>query len=107
DSNGKVVTRYESTDRPAPPDPNLNIPTYWIRPHQPLEAGAGVHRFIWDLHGARTGREGGRGGYPVSALYSDTPGAPGPWVAAGTYTVKLTVDGQSYTQTLTIRPDPR
>src|SRR5205085_6991385 len=51
DSVGKVITRFESTDRPAPPDPNLNIPAYWIRPHQPLVTTAGMHRFIWDLHG--------------------------------------------------------
>jgi hypothetical protein len=30
-----------------------------------------------------------------------------PWVAPGQYTVKLTVDGKSYTQPLTVKADPR
>ena len=106
-SNGKVVTRFESTDKPVPPDPNLNVPTYWIRPHQPLQTAAGMHRFIWDLHGAPTGRGGGRGEYPISAIYRDTPGRQGEWMPPGEYIVKLTVDGQSYTQALIVKPDPR
>jgi hypothetical protein len=83
DTNGKVVTRFESTDKPALPDPNLNIPTYWIRPHQPLAASGGMHRFVWDLHGASTGSSGGRAGYPISAVYRDTPGPQGPWMPPG------------------------
>jgi photosystem II stability/assembly factor-like uncharacterized protein len=107
DTNGKVVTRFESTDKSDPPDANLNIPTYWIRPHQPLAASAGMHRFIWDLHGASTGSSGGRAGYPISAIYRDTPGRRGPWMPPGIYTVRLTVDGRSYTQPLVVKPDPR
>ena len=38
----------------------------------------------------------------------DTPPAPSsPWARAGAYTVKLTVDGKSYTQPLTLKMDPR
>ena len=35
------------------------------------------------------------------------PSINSPWVAAGAYTVKLTVDGKSYTQPLTVKMDPR
>src|SRR4030095_12981881 len=31
----------------------------------------------------------------------------GPWVVPGTYTVRLTVNGQTYSQPLTVRMDPR
>jgi hypothetical protein len=38
----------------------------------------------------------------------DTPREPtGPWVLPGTYTVRLTAGGKSYTQPLTVRMDPR
>ena len=46
--------------------------------------------------------------YPIAAIYGDTPSVPrGPAVQPGTYKVKLTVQGQSYTQPLTVKMDPR
>jgi hypothetical protein len=109
DSGGKVLARYESTDRPAPPDPALNVPTYWIRPFVRPATTAGMHRFVWDLHAAPTGGGGrrGRAEYPISAIFQDTPGAQGEWMPPGTYTVKLTVNGKSYTQPLVVKADPR
>jgi len=35
------------------------------------------------------------------------PAPTGPWAPPGQYTVKLTVDGKSYTQPLTLKMDPR
>jgi hypothetical protein len=109
DSTGKVLTRFESTDQPPPLDPSLNIPTYWIRPFARPATTAGMHRFIWDLHAAPSSdarhRRGGE--YPISAIYQDTPGAQGEWMPPGVYTVKLTVDGRTYTQPLIVKPDPR
>ena len=35
------------------------------------------------------------------------PAPSGPWAQPGQYTVKLTVDGKSYTQPLTLKMDPR
>jgi photosystem II stability/assembly factor-like uncharacterized protein len=108
DSTGKVLARFESSDQPPPPDPTLNVPTYWIRPFDRPSAAAGMHRFVWDLHAAPAGGGRRRGGeYPISAIYQDTPGQQGEWMPPGTYTVKLTVDGRAYTQTLTVTPDPR
>ena len=108
DSGNKLVRSFSSADKPAPPDPTLNVPSYWIRPYQPLSTEAGMHRFIWDLHGtAVQGGRGGRGEYPISAIYHDTPRGEGPWMPAGSYTVKLTVDGKSYTQPLVVKADPR
>ncbi len=106
DSTGKAVRRFSSSDRPAPPDPHLNVPVYWVRPFQPLSAEAGMHRFVWDLHGPpRAG--GGRGGYPISAIYRDTPGSQGQWMPPGRYSVKLTVNGISQERPLVVLPDPR
>src|SRR6185503_19432174 len=73
-----------------------------------LPATAGMHRFMWDLHYQPLRGGGGRAGLPIAAVPHDTPPAPNsPWAAPGQYTVKLTVDGRSYTQPLTLKMDPR
>jgi hypothetical protein len=67
-----------------------------------------MHRFMWDLHYQPLRGVGGRGGLPIAAVPHDTPPAPtSPWAAPGQYTVRLTVDGKSYTQPLTLKMDPR
>jgi hypothetical protein len=68
-----------------------------------------MHRFLWDVHyQPLPGGGGGRGGLPIAAVQHDTVPAPsGPWAPPGQYTVKLTVDGKSYTQPLTLKMDPR
>jgi hypothetical protein len=44
----------------------------------------------------------------MSAIPHETPAGPeGPLVVPGKYVVKLTVAGQTYTQPLTVGPDPR
>jgi photosystem II stability/assembly factor-like uncharacterized protein len=109
DDKGKLVRRFSSADKPEPVDEkSLDVPTYWIRPHQPLPASAGSHRFVWDLHYAPP--EGGRGrrAYPIAAIFGDTPAEPhGPWVLPGKYLVRLTVGGKTMEQPLTVRMDPR
>ncbi len=106
DNAGKLVRRYSSADPVEPIDPMLAVPTYWVRPPQVLSAQAGMHRFVWDMHYAPV--PGGRGSLPMQAVVHNTAPAPtGPWVMPGQYTVKLTVNGKSYTQPLTIKMDPR
>jgi len=106
DGMKKLVRRYSSADKPEPIDPELNVPTYWVRPARILSAEAGMHRFVWDLRGAPP--DSLSHGYPISAVAHDTPRLPlGAWVLPGTYTVKLTVDGKSYTQPLKVNMDPR
>jgi hypothetical protein len=106
DTNGTVVRRFSSDTQPPAEPANLNIPAYWIRPFQPLSGTSGMHRFVWDLHGEP--RQGsGRGEYPISAVVHDTPGAQGEWMPPGVYLVKLNAAGQTLTQRLVVKPDPR
>jgi photosystem II stability/assembly factor-like uncharacterized protein len=108
DAKDNLVRRYSSDDNLAKIDENkLTIPSYWIRPPQMLSGTAGAHRFIWDLRLPPSPTAKKFGGYPMTAIYRDTPGLQGPMVPAGEYTVKLTVDGESQVQSLTVRPDPR
>jgi acyl carrier protein phosphodiesterase len=65
-----------------------------------------MHRFVWDLHYERPAALNTE--YPIAAILHDTPREPrGPWALPGRYTVRLTVNGTTYTQPLTVRMDPR
>jgi hypothetical protein len=76
-----------------------------------LSTEPGMHRFTWDVHyqplpGGGGGR--GAGALPIAAVaYNTVPAPTAPWVRPGTYNVKLTVDGKSYSQPITVKQDPR
>jgi photosystem II stability/assembly factor-like uncharacterized protein len=104
DAAGKVVRHYSSTDS-LYAIPDVNIPLYWIRPQEILSGKAGPHRFVWDLHYQPLNVPAS---YPISAVPGNTAPSPtSPWVMPGVYTVRLKVNGKSYTQSLTVRMDPR
>jgi photosystem II stability/assembly factor-like uncharacterized protein len=109
DSEGKVLRTYTGHDpvRPTPEQLKTEmIPPYWPLRQGPMPVTAGIHRWVWDLRS--TTPTSTRYGYPISAVPYRTPLAPqGPPVVPGTYTVKLTVDGKSETQPLTVKMDPR
>jgi photosystem II stability/assembly factor-like uncharacterized protein len=107
DRSNNLVRRYASTDKPEEVnEKELNVPLYWIRPPQVLSAGPGMHRLVWDLHYAPPMVL--HHSYPIAAIYRNTARAPhGSWALPGTYYVKLTVNGQSVTQPLMLRMDPR
>ena len=109
DANGELVRRYASTDKPPSMEKLASqhpIPMYWVRPTQILSADAGMHRFVWDLYYAPP--EALEYEFPISAIVHNTPLLPlGARALPGSYTVKLTVDGKSYTQPLTVKMDPR
>jgi photosystem II stability/assembly factor-like uncharacterized protein len=64
----------------------------WRQPAEPMSGAAGMHRVAWML--TPGGGFGGRGG-----------AEPAPIV--GNYTVRLTANGQTLTQPITVRSDPR
>jgi len=116
DRAGRLVRRFSSAslssssspspERPEQPDTALNIPLMWIRPPQTLSTARGMHRFVWDLHGEPPPAM--RHEYPISAIPGDTPREPrGPWVLPGRYAVRLAVGGETRTQPLVVRMDPR
>jgi photosystem II stability/assembly factor-like uncharacterized protein len=69
----------------------------WQPSPAPFATTAGLHRVVWrPVQGGRERAPGG-GGFrrgPVRLL-------------TGTFTARLTVSGRTYTQTFTVRPDPR
>jgi photosystem II stability/assembly factor-like uncharacterized protein len=106
DAEGNVVRSYSSApiaplDQPLPP-----APAFWARPFRSLPATAGEHRVTWNMR------------YPtppalffdqsMGAVPDNTPYIPeGPMALPGNYTVKLIVDGTSYTQPVVLEQDPR
>jgi hypothetical protein len=65
-----------------------------------------MHRFVWNLHYPNPHVLEPTA--PISVILHDTPMGPlGPAALPGRYTIKLTVDGQTHTQSLTVRMDPR
>jgi len=106
DSAGQTVRRYSSADQPQAIDPMLNIPTYWVRPPQVLSSAPGMHRFLWDMHYPPLLDVEAE--YPISAVPHNTAPQPtSPWVLPGKYTVLLTANGQTFSQPLTVKMDPR
>ena len=109
DARGESVRRDSSADRPEPVNPDaLNIPAHWVHRPEPPPDSAGMHRWIWNLRpapvagGGRGGRGSGASGAGAgSGQGGGLPAAPGPYV------VKLTVNGRTYTQPLTVKADPR
>ena len=118
DSSGGVIREYSSIA--PPPDTTMpNAPEYWLAPPLVLATTPGMHRIAWDLRypDPPTLNYGYSGNlldyreYTLSwhAIPGKTPRSTlvGPTVLPGTYTAKLTVDGRSYTQPITVVPDPR
>ena len=109
DAQNHLVRRYSSTDHPKPMEKiaaENPIPMYWVRPQQILSSEAGFHRLVWDLHYAPPDSLNHE--FPISAIYLDTPELPlGAMALPGRYVVKLTADGKSQEQPLTLHMDPR
>ena len=106
DSAGNLVRQWSSADKPVPIDPQIRVPTYWVRPTQIPSAAKGGHRFTWDYMYA-TPRSTSYD-YPISAIVHDTPLTPqGVLALPGTYTVQLSVNGRTLRQKLQLRMDPR
>ena len=92
DTTTKLEARGEETP-PGDDDPPR-------RPPPPRVANkAGLNTFAWNLR------------YPDASVFENmilwAGGTSGPMVLPGTYTARMTVNGQSYRQPLTIVKDPR
>ena len=108
DAAGNLVRTLSSTL--PPPVEGAAYPDYWLATPESraLPTKVGTNRVNWDL----------RYDDPPAFTHdledqSDvvdgevTPAPHGPVALPGTYTLKLTVDGQVYTQTALVRNDPR
>jgi hypothetical protein len=107
DAKGQVIRTYSSQDKLfAPPTPPA-FPMYWFKPENLLSTAAGMHRFVWDFrYSAPPVAQPGYSMFTVAGR--DVPREPsGPQALPGSYQVRLTVDGKTYTQPFKLTMDPR
>ena len=97
DSSGKTIRKFPKKEEEAGGDEE----EFFGRGGGggPLPADAGLNRFVWDL------RYEGATKVPKAPLWGGNTN--GPVALPGTYQVKLTVLGKSYTAPLEITADPR
>ncbi|MBI2408151.1 MAG: glycoside hydrolase [Gemmatimonadetes bacterium] len=129
DAKGIVVRTYSSKDPVLALHPALDraaydklcqktvtatfcgLPLYWPAEPEIFGASAGMHRVTWDMRlqpapvedVAAAGDVDATGAVPGRAMLPETS----PWAPPGVYTVRLTVDGTSVTQPITLKLDPR
>ncbi|MFC5864880.1 WD40/YVTN/BNR-like repeat-containing protein [Acidicapsa dinghuensis] len=119
DPEGKVRACLASDTPVQPVDTEkINVQAVWEEPPQPPSAAAGMHRAVLDLP-ARRGFGRTAAEQPVDACHPagshteaeqsrPTRGRRGQeFLSPGNYTVRLTVDGHTYTQSAVVKPDPR
>ncbi|MFS4447512.1 VPS10 domain-containing protein [Maribacter sp. 2307UL18-2] len=103
----ELVNTFRSDAILKQPDTTqLPHPTYWMKPLVKPSSQKGHQRYIWNLRYADP--PGAKRSYAIAAVQNSTPDGPvGPFVAPGTYTIRLTVDGAVSEQKMRVRLDPR
>ena len=115
DSSGKSIRKFTARaprPQPSPAPGAAQVTTPQEQPPASEEAeffgrGAparvttdmGLNRFVWDMRYADAVR------FPGMILWAGE--TRGPKIVPGSYQVKLTVDGQTLTETFAVTPDPR
>jgi photosystem II stability/assembly factor-like uncharacterized protein len=125
--SGKVVRTYTSAEKAPSPDagvdpvaynrvcqqnpqaPHCAFPLYWAAPTEVFSGAPGMHRFQWDMHLEPIVAPGAAPGEPAEGAvpHRTYPALNAPWAPDGSYTVRLTADGKTYSQPMTVRLDPR
>jgi photosystem II stability/assembly factor-like uncharacterized protein len=129
ENGGKVIRSYSSNAPVLRPHPALDsaaynkvcqqtptapfcaLPLYWPGPPMLIATNRGMHRVWWDLHldpitagDTMPNSDDDALGAVPHRTYT-TPNSP--WAPPGNYTVRLTVNGQRFTQPLALRLGPR
>ncbi len=109
DARGQLVRKFSSEDKAPVSEADLGkqlIPLYWLKPFRTLPAGAGMHRWVWDLH--YPAPDTAHHEYPIAGIPGDTPRHPlGPTALPGSYTARLTSNGKTYSAAFAVKMDPR
>jgi photosystem II stability/assembly factor-like uncharacterized protein len=107
DSSGIAIRHYSSDPiAPVPEAARPPHPNFWVKVEQPLPTDAGMHRVNWDLR--YDAPPAFTHTFEINANPGETPASPeGALVPPGTYNVRLTANGKSQTQRVTVTNDPR
>jgi hypothetical protein len=107
DSAGVAVRHYSSDPiTPVPEAARPPHPNFWVKVEQPLPTDVGMHRVNWDLR--YDAPPAFTHSFEINANPGQTPPSPeGQLVPPGNYTVRLTVNGKSQSEKVTVTNDPR
>jgi photosystem II stability/assembly factor-like uncharacterized protein len=107
DEAGALVRHYSSAAvTPVPEAARPPHPNFWVASPMPLPKNVGGNRMNWDLR--YDAPDAFTHSFEINANPGLTPPSPeGPLALPGNYTLKLAVDGRTYTQQLTVKNDPR
>ena len=106
DAHGQIVRHMTSAAIPALAEAPPPVPDFWIERPSPLPTAPGLNRTNWNLRYDSPAAFSHT--YEINANPGQTPASPeGPLALPGVYTVTLIVNGKAYTQTVTVRNDPR
>ena len=100
DGQHKLVRSFTSEDKSGRKHATLPVAERWFPKPEVLGKTPGMHRFVWNL-------AWGSSGPPLADEEAGFRNPSGPKVIPGTYEVRLTADGQSQSQSLEVRMDPR
>ncbi len=107
DEEGNLVRSYSSNDKPVPVLEQPYFMKEWLPQFHPLTTHAGLNRFTWNLRYPLVPVKHHGYGFAAIAGKGTVIEPQGPMVLPGKYTVKLTVDGKTYSQPLNVKMDPR
>jgi photosystem II stability/assembly factor-like uncharacterized protein len=102
DGSGKLVKKFSSREPERPPQPASEEDDenpFHAAPPARVSAQQGMNRFVWNL------RYPDATSFPGLIMWAGS--VTGPRVSPGTYSVRLTVDGKTQTQTFQVKKDPR
>jgi photosystem II stability/assembly factor-like uncharacterized protein len=107
DASGRVVRHMSSAPiQPVEEAAHPPEPDFWLATPRPLPTAVGLNRVNWDIR--YDDPPAFSHSFGINANPGLTPVSPqGPLAPPGTYTARLTVDGKAYSQSFSVRNDPR
>ncbi|HEY6359104.1 MAG TPA: hypothetical protein VIX35_12710, partial [Vicinamibacterales bacterium] len=106
DALGHVVRHLSSAPVERLAKGGRDVPDFWLRQPTPLPTEVGLNRVNWNVRYDDPPSVGEH--ITIRAVPGETPATyEGPLALPGVYTVRLTVDGRPYAQTVRVRNDPR
>jgi photosystem II stability/assembly factor-like uncharacterized protein len=100
DAQQNLVRQFSSQGTSMMKHSLIPVAERWFPKPEVLEKTAGMHRFVWDLAWYSSGG-------PDADEDADYHSPKGPKAVPGIYQIRLTIDGKTQNQSLTVIMDPR
>jgi len=104
---GEILRTFTSADTPVRPKATQYFADRWLKPLPVLPALTGHNRFVWDLRLEQP--KVADYDFSIAAVPGDDSATipQGIMILPGKYSVRLTVNGKTFTQSVLVEKDPR